>query len=223
VWTEQNDIEPEYGAWEFTLVGALEEEMKLNPPSPPPDSWPDWCEGVPTLMRRTGWCERYWKNGVSYRPRLCTDTIQLHWRSPRNLSELARDYSRLPHDTQSEWSGVYRVFVDGQPIDRLLRQDPTGTLYLGMAGHGKGNWSTLRTRIMDLANRRSHQVGDRWLFSEQLAKRFPWNSLLIQWAFTERRINYVGEETSGARAAESHLLQCYRDSFGEFPPFNEKN
>ncbi|QHP66952.1 hypothetical protein EI171_05625 [Bradyrhizobium sp. LCT2] len=115
-----------------------------------------------------------------------------------------------------------RLFVEGQGIDRLLAQDPTGTLYIGMAGDGSGQWSIMRNRIMGLAKRRNHHVADRWFFNEKLERRFPWKTLMIQWAFTKRRTNYKGEETSGARGAESVLLSTYRDSFGEFPPMNEK-
>ena len=114
-----------------------------------------------------------------------------------------------------EWSGVYRLFVDGQEIGRLLGQDPTGTLYIGMAGHGSRQWSIMRSRIMGLANRRNHHVVDRWFFNEKLEKRFPWRLWMVQWAFTKRRTNYMGDETSGARSAESLLLNSYRDSFGE--------
>jgi hypothetical protein len=117
---------------------------------------------------------------------------------------------------------VYRVYVEGERIERLLGSDPTGTLYLGMAGEGQGKWSTLRTRILELAKRRNHQLADRWHFSDQVEKRFPWKSLFIHWAYTKRWV-WQGEERSGARMAEANLLSCYRDSFGEFPPFNEKN
>ena len=88
--------EPEYGTWEFTLFGALEEERKLNPQELPPDIWPHWAEGVPTRLRRSGWSEGFSKNGVTYRSRLSTYTIELEWRKPRNLSSLADNYRHLP-------------------------------------------------------------------------------------------------------------------------------
>lgn len=223
VWTENNDTEAEYGAWEFTLAGALEEERKLNPPQFPPDIWPHWAEGVPTLLRHSGWCEGFTKNGVTHRSRPSIYTIDLEWLKPRNLSSLADNYGHLPGLWTREWSGVYRVFVEGQPIDRLLGKDPTGTLYLGMAGSGERNSSIMRTRLMGLAKRRNHQVADRWIYNKQLENRFPWKSLLIEWAFTPPWINERGEERSGAPPAEGNLLSCYRDSFGEYPPFNEKN
>jgi len=223
LWTENNDTEAEYGAWEFTLAGALEDEKKRNPLSAPPDIVPHWSEGVPTLIRRTGWTERFTKNRVTYDSRLWTKTVNYEWCSPRNLSELAEKYSRLPSTRQWEWSGVYRIFVEGQAIDRLLGKDPTGTLYVGMAGHGSRKWSIMRSRIMGLATRRNHQVANRWFFSEKLEKRFPWKSMMIQWTFTDRLLNYNGEEISGAKGAESDLLHCYQNTFGEFPPFNEKS
>lgn len=147
VWTESNDTEPDYGTWEFTLSGVLEEERKRNPPQFPPDIWPRWADGVPTLLRHSGWYEGFTKNGVTYRSRPITHTISLEWRKPRNLSSLADNHHHLPGLWTSEWSGVYRVFVEGQQIDRLLGQDPTGTLYLGMAGSGDRKFSILRTRL----------------------------------------------------------------------------
>lgn len=222
MWTEQDDTEPDYGFWEFTAAEALAEDKKRNPVQPPPDILPDWSDGVPTLVRWTGWTERFWKDNVRYAPRSITTIIEYGWCPPQNLGELVSRHSRLPSTSHWEWSGVYRLFVEGEGIDRLLGKDPTGTLYVGMAGHGSGQWSILRNRIMGLATGRNHHVADRWLFNEKLEQRYPWKTLMIQWAFTERRTNYKGEETSGARGAESWLLSTYRDSFGEFPPMNEK-
>lgn len=223
MWTESNDIEAEYGAWEFTLAGALEEERKLNPPQLPPDVWQHWGDGVPSLLRRSGWCEGFTKNGVIHRSRPCTYKIELEWRKPRNLSSLADNKGHLPGLCTSEWCGVYRVFVEGQSIDRLLGKDPTGTLYLGLAGSGERSASIMRTRLMGLATRRNHQVADRWIYNKGLAARFPWKTLMIEWAFTPPWMNERGEERSGAPPAEGNLLSCYRDAFGEYPPFNEKN
>ena len=222
MWTELNDVESDYDAWEFTLKGALAEEKERNPVLPLPDIWPSWSEGVPTLLRTTAWTERFWKNGVRHEPRLLTETVALHWRLPRNLSELAERYSRLPTTDSREWSGVYRIYAEGQPVDRVLGKDATGTLYIGMAGDGSGRWSIMRSRIMNLATRRNHQIADLWFMNEPLERRFPWKSLMIQWAFTKRRPNFKGDEVSGARTAENFLLLSYRSSFGEFPPFNEK-
>lgn len=221
MWTEQNDDEPDCGFWEFTLAGELAEEKRRNPVALPPDIRPDWSNGVPTLIRWTGWTERFWKNNVSYEPRQVTDTVKYDWCKPHNLSELADLYSCLPSTHHCEWSGVYRLFVEGQSISRLLGQDPTGTLYVGMAGHGARQWSIMRDRIRNLA-KGNHHVANRWFLNKKIEQRFPWKSLMIQWAFTERRIIWTGEEISGARGAEALLLNTYRDSFGEWPPMNEK-
>jgi hypothetical protein len=220
--TEQDDIEADYGSWEFTVDGALAEEKRLNPVLPPPDIRPDWADGVPKLIRWSGVTERFWKNNVRYESRPITITVEYNWCPPENLSELKSRYRRLPTTNHWEWSGVYRLFVADQSVDRLLCKDPTGTLYVGMAGDGPKRWSIMRDRIKGLATRRNHHVADRWSFHDKLQQRFPWKTLMIQWAFTKRRMDYKGEETSGARSAESWLLSTYRDSFGELPPMNEK-
>lgn len=219
---EVDDTEAESGEWEFSLAQELEHEKRRNPSTVPPDIIPNWSEGVPTLIRRSGWTERFTKNRVTYESRLVTNTVKYDWRPAKNLSQLAEKSGGLPSLHRLEWSGVYRVFIEDEGIDRLLGKDPTGTLYLGMAGDGSLKASIMRTRIMNLATRRNHQVADRWLFSKTLSTRFPWKSLAIQWAFTRPYIIYTGDEISGAKVAESDLLHCYRNTFGELPPLNEK-
>jgi hypothetical protein len=221
VFGDDDDSDGEYGEWEFTLAGELEAERKRNPVTPPEDIWPRWNQGVPTMMRRTGLSPAFYNKGVRHGPRLVTVTMTLSWNSPYRFTELRNDYRLLPGTHQSQWAGVYRIFVEGQAIDRLLGKDPTGTLYVGMAGAGPQNWSIMRNRLMSAA-KRDHHVASRWSSNEALAAQFPWETVSVQWAFTAARTNYKGEDESGARMAEIYLLWCYRDCFGELPPFNEK-
>jgi hypothetical protein len=223
VWTELNDKEPESGSWEFTLAGELEEERERTPPTRPTEIWPHWADGVPSLLRRNYWTERFEKNRVRYESFPVTETVSLVWRAPQTPDRLKSNYGLLPSSKRDcEWSGVYRVFVEGTSIERLLGTDPTGTLYIGMAGAGPQCWSILRNRLMCFA-KRDHHVAQRWGYDRRLEKRFPWKSLQVQWAFTPYWItNYKDEKTSGALTAETSLLLCYRDSFGELPPFNER-
>jgi hypothetical protein len=51
-------------------------------------------------------------------------------------------------------------------------------------------------------------------------QKYPWESLAVQWAFTGRSLNYKAEDVAEAEFAESFLLGCYNEAFGELPPWN---
>jgi hypothetical protein len=222
VWTEEDDEEIEYGKWHFyDGQSCLAEEQKIHPPKTIDDIWPHWGEGVPTKLRRTFYTSSFSKNGVYHRARRCYASLELKWHSPRSVSSLRKDTRLLPSSHQSEWSGVYRIFSPDTTIDRFCGNDPTGTLYLGLAGTGEGNWSILRNRIQAIA-RRDHHATQSWSFSDLVRQKYPWESLAIEWACTGDRQSYKGEMHPVALMAESWLLHCYNDAYGEFPPLNQK-
>ena len=119
-----------------------------------------------------------------------------------------------------EKSGVYRIFSPNTIIDRCAGRDHTGTLYVGMAGEGKGNWSSLRTRISSIT-KGEHHIVSKWA-ETVIQLKFPWESLSIEWAYTGRKSDDRGELRPQALRVERLLLHSYVKSFGEYPPWNEK-
>jgi hypothetical protein len=213
--TDKDDEEIEYGKLHVhNLV-----ESGLNQTDVTEDFWPDWREGVPTLLRSTGWAPAFSRGKVRYKARRIQDTLELTWSAPQPLSALSENAHLLPSGKySSEWNGVYRLFLPNTTIDRFCGRDPTGTLYLGRAGSKRG-WSILRTRIQSLT-RGTHHATQR--FSDLARQKYSWNSLAIEWAYTGDFVNYEGDTVPGSRRAESWLINCYNDSFGEYPPLNQE-
>jgi hypothetical protein len=213
---EQDEDEIEYGKWfERTAEEALAEARKALPPLK--DIWPHWNNGVPTKLCRYGYGGSFHTGTVHHRDRLRSDTVELQWHGSHMLTELEGEPYRLP----GHHSGVYRIFVPDIAIDRCCGKDKTGTLYIGLAGTGTQNWSTLRTRIQAIVNQDHHATAS-WKFNGALPRKLPWETLAIDWAYTEDRLNYKGKTIPGAFMAEGFLLSNYNDSFGELPPLNQK-
>jgi hypothetical protein len=215
---EEDDEEIEYGK---LYVHSLGDDSKVRRPLEADDIWPHWSEGVPTILRRTAWNPSFSLGKVYHSQHLSSESMELEWHRPHLLSVLRKDNRLLPSGKFSRhWNGVYRLFSPDTTIDRFCGKDPTGTLYLGRAGSERG-WSILRTRIQEIA-RQTHHATSGWSHSDLLRQKFPWESLAIQWAYTETRLNYRGDTVPGAKMAESWLLGCYNDSFGEYPPMNQE-
>jgi len=215
MWTEEDDKELEYDKWHrFTAKTTRAEYFKVHPLQR--EIWPNWSDGVPTkLCRQLG--SPAFDLGVvkhRYRPHYY-DAVDFHWCRSFTLPDLTNNTRLLPEHA----GGVYRLFAANKTIDRCCGKDPTGTLYLGCAGT-KRNWSNLRTRIKSLVDRDHHAI-NRVSFSDVKQKVFPWDSLAVQWDMGERK-NYKGEPESAAILGETCLLACYHDSFGEYPPWNQK-
>lgn len=221
---EGDDEEIKYGDWnvyDAETVLAEERRKESNSAVETADIWPNWSEGVPKRLRRTGWGPSFFIGTVHHRSRLDTDTLELNWNRAYPLTFLEKNKHLLPGDYTNQWSGIYRIFSPDTTISRCCSEDPTGTLYLGRAGSRGRNWSILRTRIQSILNQRHHAITNRWL-SSAMKKKYPWASLAVEWAFTGKRLNYKGEPVPEAIMAERWLLSCYRDSYGELPPLNEK-
>lgn len=224
VMSTDEDEEMEYGKWHvYTAESDREEETNLLPLKTAGDIWPHWSEGVPAKLRRKLGSPAFFKDGVSYKYREFYESLELKWNESRMLSALRDNYRLLPSvKYRREWSGVYRIFSPDTTIDRFCGADPTGTLYLGRAGNGGKNWSILRTRLMSIA-KREHHATMHWVgFSNLVQEKYPWDTLAVEWAYTGERLDYQGEPRPVAIMAESWLLNCYNDSYGEFPPLNQK-
>jgi len=211
-----------YGVWqEYSIKDELVADRKEHPVEPPPNIWPDWSKGRPSKFRLTYDWEPFGLGRAWHRWHKRTEALELEWNVPVCLSSIGKHpKALLPPDYSYAWSGVYRIFQPGVVIPRFLDQDPTGTLYVGKAGT-KRNWSNLRTRVREAATR-SHHVTQYWNYDNGLSAHYPWEALFIEWAFTGTRQNEKGKEERWANLAERWLLETYRQSFGEFPPLNER-
>jgi hypothetical protein len=222
VQSDENEDPEEYGVWNIYDANCILELQKKEIASKSQtDIWPNWCDGVPNKLRRTLWNDSFYRDGVHHRSRSSTDTLKLRWKSAYPLTSLEQDQWLLPRDAESCWSGVYRLFAREKSIARCCGVDPTGTLYIGCAGSRGANWSTLRTRVKEVLKQK-HSATLKWWLSEALKREYTWDLLSIEWAYTQKRYNFRGDLIQEARMAESWLLACYADSFGELPPLNEK-
>jgi hypothetical protein len=213
----------EYGrVYVHTPTSNFDEESKLLPLKGDGEIWPHWNDGVPTKFRRKLGSPAFTLKGVQHHYREYFESMELEWNSSRKLSFLRKHYGYLPSGKyESQWSGVYRLFLPDTTIDRFCGKDPTGTLYLGRAGGVGRNWSILRTRIMAIA-KREHHATRSWDYNEVIRNKYPWDSLAIEWAFTGKRTDYKGDAFASAPLAETWLLISYNDSYGELPPLNQK-
>jgi hypothetical protein len=215
MWTEADDKEGQYGKlYRFTAKTTLAEEYKIRPPRQ--DIWPHWGEGVPTKLSRELGCEPFFLGKVHHKYTSYYETLEFVWSRPYTFSELSGNKYNYPNHS----SGVYCVFAPNRFIERSCGRDPTGTLYLGCAGT-KRNWSNLRTRIKQIV-RGGHHAVDNAHYHDLICKIYPAESLAVQWSYMGKRKTLKGEVEPSALLAETWLLACYRDSFGEYPPWNEK-
>ena len=176
--------------------------------------WPHWSEGVPKRLRLKVYDRELRQEYY--------ETLELKWRGGNRLSSLrGRSNSLLPSNKYgSEWSGVYRIFLPDTTIDRFCGKDPTGTLYIGLAGAGVMSRSILNTRIRSII-KKEHHATNAWRYNDEIRKKYPWDALAVGWAFTRVVLNAKSKNV-GPMQAESWLLNCYNDSFGEYPPLNQK-
>jgi hypothetical protein len=207
----KSDDEIEYGRWHvFTGEDALNEERESL------EFWPHWKGGIPHRLCRCVSFERPGRYHARYQ------SLELKWKGPLKLSYLKDNMYLLPGMSHREWSGVYCIGAPTATIARSCGNDPTGTLYVGCAGIGKGKGSTLRNRISEFIRGRHHKLSGVHL-SEIARRKYPRDTLTVQWAYTdETQIAPNGKPMDGiaAKNAEGWLLDCYNDSFGELPPWN---
>jgi hypothetical protein len=198
----------------------IAEGNKVHPPKEEEEIWPHWSQGVPTRFRRRITRPAFSKDDVYYQEAQHYVSLTLSWNEPCSLSYLRRDKLFLPGTHSKAWSGVYRLFAQDTTIDRSCGKDPTGTLYLGLAGSGRG-WSILRNRVSSIVNR-DHHAFNHWHVSELVQQRFPLDCLAVRWAFTGKIVDHKGDSVPEAIRAEGFLLNSYNDSYGEYPPWNQR-
>jgi hypothetical protein len=222
MWTDKDDREIKYGEWnEYDAKDTLVEANKVKSAQEPEEIWPNWRDGVPTRFHRRIQGEAFFKNGNFHKEVIYYVPLQLRWNTPQSLTALEKNKYLLPDTHASEWSGVYRVFCTKAAIDRSCGRDETGTLYIGMAGAGIMRSSILRTRVKEIVDGR-HQAFNLWRCSDMVRQKFPWDCLAVEWAFTGDRTDHKGEQVPAAIIAEGFLLNSYNDSYGEYPPWNQR-
>jgi len=222
IWTDQDDTEVGYNEEvSQDATSHLAEIKKLYPARQADEIWPSWLEGVPTKFRRIVVGDWFSSGAVQHRSITFPLTLDLEWIGPYSLAQLKDEPRYLPGNYTSQWSGVYRIFVREAAIDRCCGPDSTGTLYLGCAASRGRNWSILRTRIQAILNGSHHAIA-KLGFSDVLRERFPRQSLAVEWAYTGTRIDYTGKSVPNVLLAEGWLLASYNDSYGEYPPWNQK-
>jgi hypothetical protein len=222
--SEKDDEEVEYGKWivHTAATNYPEDEKEKSPENK--TIWPHWSQGVPRKLRREVFSPAFVLGGVSHNSRMFYLSLELRWNGRCMLSSLSSRTNNhlLPGNYTNEWRGVYRIFSPETAIDRFCGKDPTGTLYLGRAGSERG-WSILRNRIKAIATKDHHAMKNwSWGSSEIVAKKYPWDLLAVEWAYTAERLDHEGKKISQAPLAEGWLLDCYYDSYGEYPPLNQK-
>jgi hypothetical protein len=67
-----------------------------------------------------------------------------------------------------------------------------------------------------------HHATRCWDYNAVIRTQYPWDSLAIEWAYTGKRKNHKGDSVAAAPLAETWLLSCYIDAYGELPLLNQK-
>lgn len=222
IWTDQDDADLGYGQEAFQDANAfLAEIKKLYPLKQAGEIWPNWTERVPNKFHFRVSGDPFLAGNVRHRSNPYWIRLDLEWIGPYSLGQLRDDPRYLPGNYSSEWSGVYRIFARSRSIDRCCGKDPTGTLYIGCAASRGRNWSILRTRIQSIL-REDHHAMQKWRWNDSLHKSFPKESLFIEWAYTGTRIDHTGKTVQNVSLSENLLLSAYSETYGEYPPWNEK-
>jgi hypothetical protein len=222
IWTDQDDAEIGYGEEVSQDADSfLAEVKKFYPAHQPDEIWPHWSEGVPNRFRRVVFGDWFSSDVACHRPNSFTINLGFEWVGPYSLTLLEDEPRYLPGNFTSQWSGVYRIFARDKEIARSCGADRTGTLYIGCAASRGRNWSILRTRIQAILSGRHHAM-EKYGFSDMLRQKFPRESLAVEWAYTGTRVDYTGKSVPNVLLAEGWLLSSYNDSYGEYPPWNQK-
>jgi hypothetical protein len=115
--------------------------------------------------------------------------------------------------------GVYRLVpfaeddkvIRPKAIGRLCGEDKTGTLYIGRESYNFTERSRLSQLVRSVRGMSGNHLAGHYV-RHQLSGRFPISRLAITWCYENR-----------ARIAERELFSCYRSSFGELPPLNDRS
>ena len=110
--------------------------------------------------------------------------------------------------------GIYKLFCfdnnnDLIKINRLLKTDQNGILYIGKAISFLDRTITLKKSISPDYISENHECGFRYKSSELIKNKFPFQNLHIE---------LIGCEEIHLK--EKELLDNYEKEFGELPPLN---
>ncbi|MFC1732222.1 hypothetical protein ACFL6I_18090 [candidate division KSB1 bacterium] len=112
--------------------------------------------------------------------------------------------------------GAYKLICrkDGDPIPvpRLLDIDNEGILYIGKADEYLLRIIDLKKAILPGYKSDNHICGRRYNKNPKISKRFPIDSLYVEF--------YPSEKPDDK---ETELIQIYFNNFGEVPPLNAQN
>lgn len=121
-------------------------------------------------------------------------------------------YQEISSDFQAQ-GGAYKLFFknDGQirAIERLLRTDSEGILYIGKATSFVDRIGGLKKTIDPDYKSASHICGRRYNKNVNIQTAFPYNNLFVI---------LIGHDRP--KEKETELLNSYFMIFGEVPPLN---
>lgn len=110
--------------------------------------------------------------------------------------------------------GIYRLYCIDQEqqvvvTHRLIKADPTGTLYIGKATSFLDRVINLKKSIAPEYKSSGHACGVRYKGLDCISTTFPYDNLMIELRRCEDPASY-----------EKELLKQYEWKFGELPPLN---
>lgn len=112
-----------------------------------------------------------------------------------------------------ESGGVYKLYCCNKKepikVERVLKPDPEGILYIGKAMSFLDRVITLKKSLSPDYVSSNHECGVRYKNSEQFMKKFPFEKLWIKLIQCEN-----------IDKTEHRLLSDYEKRYGELPPLN---
>ena len=94
-------------------------------------------------------------------------------------------------------------------INRFLKKDSKGILYIGMANEFLDRVANLKKSISPKYNSNSHECGVRYKSNQSIQDKYPFQNLYLE---------LIGSDSP--RDLEYDLIKKYEEEFGELPPFN---
>ena len=111
-----------------------------------------------------------------------------------------------------EGGGIYKLYCRNEnriKIERVVKTDKSGILYIGKAKSFLDRVITLKKSLSPNYLSSNHECGVRYKNSKQLMEKFPFEKLWVELISCE-----------DINKKESELLSKYENEFGELPPLN---
>ncbi|HBU77831.1 MAG TPA: hypothetical protein DEF18_06985 [Muricauda sp.] len=113
-----------------------------------------------------------------------------------------------------EGGGAYELYcmlpkTEIVPVQRMLKTDESGTLYIGRATSFLDRVIALKKSISPDHTSSNHECGVRYKDSKTLQEKFPYEYLYIELLGTDKGMELEREK-----------LKSYVREFGELPPLN---